>query len=154
MNDRYSNKNMNKLILNKIMKNADKNSELILLLNLNYEDLYLNYYLKSNKETFKGEKEDESYEAHREKLKEKFGNKYANDFKIIAESFINFFKHCKKRETKKKLKAPSFANNHDSIYNYNHRKYELRNFHKLHKSYIDKATQTEFYFGDDENSFA
>ena len=153
MSNKYSNKNMNKIILNKIMKNIDKNSELISLLNLSYEELYLNYYLKSNKETFKGEKEDESYEAHKEKLKVKFGNKYANDFKNIAESLINFFNNCKKRETKKKLKAPSFVNINDSVINYNVKKYELRNNHKALKNFADKETQTEFYFIDDEELF-
>ena len=153
ISDKYSNKNMNKLILNKITKNVDKNSELISLLNLTYEELFLDYYLKSNKETFIGEKEDESYEAHKEKLKEKFGNKYANDFKNIAESLINFLNKCKKRETKKKLKAPSFVNIYDSIINNNVKKYELRNNHKVHKNVADKQTQTEVYFFDGEDSF-
>ena len=117
MSKKYSNKNRNRIILNEIMKKVDKNEELILLLNLNYEDLYLNYYLKSDKETFKGEEEDESYENHQEKLKKKFGNKYANKFKNIAESLIDFFYNCKKRETKKKLRAPSFVNIHGSIIN-------------------------------------
>jgi cation transport regulator ChaB len=153
ISNKYSNQNMNKLILNKIMKNVDKNSELISLLNLNYEELYLDYYLKSNKETFKGEKEDESYEAHKEKLKTKFGNKYVNDFENIAESLINFFNNCKKRETKKKLKAPSFVNINDSVINYNVNRYELRNNHKVHKDKVDKQTQTEFYFKDYDDSF-
>ena len=101
MSNKYSNKNRNKIILNEIMKRLDKNNELILLLNLNYEDLYLDYYLQSNKKTFKGEENDESYETHQEKLKKKFGNKYENKFKNIAESLIDFFYNCKKRETKR-----------------------------------------------------
>ena len=55
MCDKYSNKNRNKILLNEIMKKMDKNSELFLLLNLNYEEIFLNYYLKSNKEAFNGE---------------------------------------------------------------------------------------------------
>ena len=153
MSNKYSNKNRNKYILSQIMKIVPKNSELISLLNLNYEELYLDYYLKSNKETFKGEKEDESYEAHKEKLKTKFGNKYVNDFENIAESLINFFNNCKKRETKKKLKAPSFVNINDSVINYNVKRYELRNNLKTYKNFTDKETQTEFYFSDDEDSF-
>ena len=135
MSNKYSNKNRNKIILNEIMKRLDKNNELILLLNLNYEDLYLDYYLQSNKETFKGEENDESYETHQEKLKKKFGNKYENKFKNIAESLIDFFYNCKKRETKKKLKAPSFVNIYDSIINYNEKKNEMRKIH--HKNLID-----------------
>ena len=153
MSNKYSNQNLNKIILNQINKIVDKNSELISLLNLNYEELYLDYYLKSNKETFKGEKEDESYEAHKEKLKKLFGNKYANDFKNIAESLINFFNNCKKREKKKKLKAPSFVNINDSVINYHVKKYELRNGHQVRKNVTDKQTQTEFYFTDNEDSF-
>ena len=148
MSNKYSNKNRNKIILNEIMKRLDKNNELILLLNLNYEDLYLDYYLQSNKKTFKGEENDESYETHQEKLKKKFGNKYENKFKNIAESLIDFFYNCKKRETKKKLKAPSFVNIHDSIINYNEKKYEMRKIH--HKHLIDIGTQTEIYISDDE----
>jgi hypothetical protein len=153
MSNKYSNKNRNKIILNEIMKRLDKKNELILLLNLNYEDLYLDYYLQSNKETFKGEENDESYETHQEKLKKKFGNKYENKFKNIAESLIDFFYNCKKRETKKKLKAPSFVNINDSVINYHVKKYELRNGHQVHKNVTDKQTQTEFYFTDNEDSF-
>ena len=148
MSNKYSNKNRNKIILNEIMKRLDKNNELILLLNLNYEDLYLDYYLQSNKETFKGEENDESYETHQEKLKKKFGNKYENKFKNIAESLIDFFYNCKKRETKKKLKDPSFVNIYDSIINYNEKKNEMRKIH--HKHLIDIGTQTEIYISDDE----
>jgi hypothetical protein len=148
MSNKYSNKNRNRIILNEIMKRVDKNEELILLLNLNYEDLYLDYYLKSDKETFKGEEEDESYEAHQEKLKKIFGNKYANKFKNIAESLIDFFYKCKKREIKQKLRAPSFVNFHGSIINYNEKKYEIRNAY--HKNLFDRATQTEIDISDDE----
>ena len=148
MSNKYSNKNRNRIILNEIMKRVDKNEELILLLNLNYEDLYLDYYLKSDKETFKGEEEDESYENHQEKLKKKFGNKYANKFKNIAESLIDFFYNCKKRETKKKLRAPSFVNIHGSIINYNEKNYEIRNAY--HKNLVENGTQTEIYISDDE----
>jgi hypothetical protein len=150
MSNKYSNqnRNRNRIILNEIMKKVDNNEELILLLNLNYEDLYLDYYLKSDKETFKGEEEDESYEAHQEKLKKKFGNIYANKFKNIAESLIDFFYKCKKREIKQKLIAPSFVNFHGSIINYNEKKYEIRNAY--HRNSFDRGTQTEIYISDDE----
>ena len=81
-------------------------------------------------------------------MKKKFGNKYANKFKNIAESLIDFFYKCKKRETKKKLKAPSFVNIHDSIINYNEKKYEMRKVHQ--KNLVDRGTQTEIYISDDE----
>ena len=146
MSDKYSNKNRNKIILNEIMKRVDKNSELILLLNLNYEEIYLNYYLKSNKDIFNGEEEDESYEAHIKKLTDKYGNEYATNFKNTAESLIQFFYKCKKRNIKKKLKAPSFVNNYDSVVNYN------ENIILPQKSFDTKATQTNFLISDTEDS--
>jgi hypothetical protein len=152
MSNKYSNKNMNKIILNKIMKNIDKNSELISLLNLNYKELYLYHYLKSNKDIFEGEEEDESYEAHLEKLNGKFGNKYTNDFKNIAESLIDFFYNCKKREKKMKLRVPSFVNLYDSVINYKNKSYELSNIPKIHKICNDKETETDNLFTDDEDS--
>ena len=146
MSNKYSNKNRNQNILNELMKIIDKNSELFLILNLNYEEIFLNYYLKSNKETFKGEEEDESYEAHIKKLREKYGNEYANNFKNTAESLIKFFYKCKKRNTKKKLIAPSFVNIYESVVNYN------TNFIHPQKSFISKGTQTNCLFSDTEES--
>ena len=150
MNNKYSNKNRNRIILNEIKKKVGINDEIFLLLNLNYEDLYRDYYLKPNKETFKGE-EDESYEAHQEKLKKKFGIKYADKYKNIAEPLIDFFYKCKKREPKQKLRAPSFGNIYDStysIFNYNEKNNEMRKIH--HKNLVDRGTQTEIYISDDE----
>lgn len=146
MSDKYSNKNRNKIILNEIMKKIDKNSELLLLLNLNYEEIFLKFYLKSNKETFNGEEEDESYEAHIKKLTEKYGNEYANNFKSTAESLINFFYKCKKRNVKKKLKAPSFVNIYDSEVNYNDKIFPPQ------KSFCTKETQTDFLISDSEDA--
>jgi hypothetical protein len=151
MSNKYSNKNRNKYILSQIMKIVPKNSELISLLNLNYKDLYLDHYLKSNKDIFEGEEEDESYEAHLEKLNEKFGNKYTNDFKNIAESLIDFFYNCKKREKKMKLRVPSFVNLYDSVINYKNKSFELSNIPKIHKIFNDKETQTDNLFTDDED---
>ena len=128
------------------MKRVDKNSELILLLNLNYEEIFLKFYLKSNKETFNGEEEDESYEAHIKKLTEKYGNEYANNFKSTAESLINFFYKCKKRNVKKKLKAPSFVNIYDSEVNYNDKIFPPQ------KSFCTKETQTDFLISDSEDA--
>ena len=146
MSDKYSNKNRNKLILNEIMKKVNQNNELILFLNLNYEEIFLNYYLKSNKETFKGEEEDESYEAHIKKLTDKYGNEYATNFKNTAESLIHFFYKCKKRNIKKKLKAPSFVNFNDSVVNYN------ENIILPQKSFTTRGTQTDYLISDTEDS--
>lgn len=146
MSDKYSNKNRNKIILKELMKKVDQNSEINKLLNLNYEEIFVNYYLKSNNETFKGEKEDESYEAHIKKLTKKYGKDYANNFKNTAESLINFFYKCKKRNTKKKLRAPSFVNIYDSVYNYN------KTIIQPQKSFDTKETQTDFLISDSEGA--
>jgi hypothetical protein len=102
VSDKYNNKDKNKNALNIVMKNANENSDIMKILNLTYKDLYLNYYLKSTKKLFEGEKEDESYEEHLIKLGKKFGNKYAFEYKRNAENLIQFFYKCKKRVRKKK----------------------------------------------------
>ena len=89
--DKYLNKERNKNILQTILRKIDKNDEVYKFLNMNYKDMFLGYYLKSNKKTFEEEKEDESYEAHLEKLKNLYGNNYIDIYKRNAESLINIF---------------------------------------------------------------
>lgn len=88
--DKYLNKDRNKNILQTILRKIDKNDEVYKFLNMNYKDMFLEYYLKSNKKTFEGEKEDESYEAHLEKLKNLYGNNYIDSYKRNAESLISY----------------------------------------------------------------
>jgi hypothetical protein len=68
MSDKFQDKDRNRIALQIIMKKANNNDEIIQLLDTNYKDMYLNYYLKSTKETFKDEAFDESYESHLKKL--------------------------------------------------------------------------------------
>ena len=88
--DKYLNKDRNNNILQTILRKIDKNDEVYKFLNMNYKDMFLEYYLKSNKKTFEGEKEDESYEAHLEKLKNLYGNNYIDSYKRNAESLISY----------------------------------------------------------------
>ena len=74
--EKYQNKNINRECINYIMSTESINYEVINLLNKTYEDMYLNYYLKSTKDSFDSQP-NESYESHKEKLK-KFGNEYLN----------------------------------------------------------------------------
>lgn len=102
VSDKYQNKDNNFKCLEYIMENQNINQEVIKYLNMTYKDLYLNYYLKSTKESFIGTEMDESYERHKEKLKEKFGELYLKNYIRNAEDLINFYNTCKKRKPKKK----------------------------------------------------
>ena len=100
VSNKYQNKNMNLDCINYIMSHPYDNKELIQYLNMTYKDMYLNNYLKSTKKDFGLGDLDESYEAHKEKLK-KFGEKYLQDYEKNAENLIEFYKTCKKRKTRK-----------------------------------------------------
>ena len=81
VSDRYQNKNINLDCIKYIMENPIINSEVIKILNMTYEDLYLNCYLNSSIES-------ESYEKHKEKLRAKFGERYVKAFIQNAEDLI------------------------------------------------------------------
>ncbi len=55
MSDKFQDKDRNKISLQIIKNKALENDEIVQILNTNYKNMYLNYYLKSNNETFKGE---------------------------------------------------------------------------------------------------
>lgn len=101
ISDKYRDKQKNKFSLEIIMKNPQSNKEIIEVLNMTYKYFYINYYLKSTKDTFKEVSYDESYEKHLLKLQKKFGNKYLENYKKNAENLIDFFYKCKKRIRKK-----------------------------------------------------
>ena len=101
VSDKFQDKNKNIISLDLIMRSKENNQELLKLLNMNYRDMYLNYYLKSTKKTFEGYSEDESYESHIIKLTKKYGKEYGIKYKKSAEDLINFFNRCKKGVRKK-----------------------------------------------------
>ena len=114
ISDKYNDKDRNRIIVDLILNKADKDSEIIKFLNISYKDLFINYYLKSTKKTFEGELEDESYEAHIEKLQRIYGKRYIENFKRNAISLVTFFYKSKKRNRKEKaaqLINPKFVNN-------------------------------------------
>ena len=106
---KYQNKNINSECINYIMENKQLNSSLVDLLNITYKDMYLNYYLKSTKSDFDSEP-NESYEFHKEKLRNKFGEEYLKKYIKNAENLISFYNNCKIRKKKKNnenlLKVP------------------------------------------------
>ena len=64
---------------------------------MEYKELYSNHYLKSTKDDLL----DNSFEAHKEKLFNKFGKEYLDLFIINAENFIDFYTNGKKRKLRK-----------------------------------------------------
>lgn len=123
MSDKFQDKDRNRIALQIIMKKANNNDEIIQLLNTNYKDMYINYYLKSTKETFKDYTTDESYESHIKKLEKIYGKEYIFDYKRNAQELISVFYKLKKRVRNKQFKElikPKFFhfNNSNKDYNY------------------------------------
>jgi hypothetical protein len=159
ISEKYQDKNKNRNILQELMKNGNQNDEIFTILNTNYKDMYINYYLKSNKKTFEGE-EDESYQAHLEKLRKSFGDLYVENYKRNAESLITFFYKVKKRERKKNpeklqtsdsilIKLPDKKNDSkEYLYNINNNKAQISSINRE-----EKSTQTERVESGDEDSY-
>ena len=149
---KFRDKDKNKIIVELIMNKADKESEIMKFLNMSYKDFFLNYYLKSTKKTFEGEQEDESYEAHIEKLEKIYGNEYIINFKKNAKSLVQFFYKCKERIRKKKvtqLISPVFINN--PFPNYINPFIANENIFETPKLFISSSTQTDLHISDDED---
>lgn len=160
MSEKYQDRNKNKNCLTEIMNIADRNDEIFTILNTTYKDMYINYYLKSNKKTFEGELEDESYEAHIAKLQKLFGDTYVDNYKRNAESLITFFYSCRKRDRNKKLKLKNNESNHiilpdinnnlnNNITNTNDNNYLQVNSNVI---MVSKSTQTDTVQIDDEDT--
>ena len=163
--EKYQNKNINRECIDYIMSTKSINYEVINLLNKTYEDIYLNYYLKSTKDSFDSQP-NESYESHKEKLK-KFGNEYLNKYIKNAENLLNFYATAKKRQSKRRkseeaesnlplLLEPNINNQKDgfnyildeNINNqYNNNSLSYNNIYNMQ----DKFTQTEMNRTDDES---
>lgn len=101
VSNKYQNKFINSECINYVMRNPKENEAVIKYLEMTYKDMYLNYYLKSTKKDFPRFDVDESYEAHKEKLKQ-FGDKYLLNYIKNAEGLIEFYNKCKKRRSRKK----------------------------------------------------
>lgn len=154
ISDKYNDKDRNRIIVDLILNKADKDSEIIKFLNISYKDLFINYYLKSTKKTFEGELEDESYEAHIEKLQRIYGKRYIENFKRNAISLVTFFYKSKKRNRKEKaaqLINPKFVNN--AFPDYRKNTFQNGFFFEQEKNFISTSTQTEIHVSDDEDNY-
>lgn len=87
----------NEKIINKI---PNSKIELNKLLNITYEEMYEKYYLKSTRDLFKDEKENNSFESHLVKIQNQFGKEYMKKYLENAVNLIDFFKANKKRKKK------------------------------------------------------
>ena len=139
ISDKYRDKERNKISLEIIMKSSQNNKEILEVLNMTYKYFYINYYLKSTKDTFKEVSYDESYENHLTKLQKKFGNKYLDNYKKNAENLIEFFYKCKKRIRKKLTNIP--RNNYFKDVNYNPNNISM----------ISTFTQTDMIYIEEED---
>ena len=96
MSNKYKNQENNKNCI-KFIENKKDNEEIINILNMTYEQLYTNYFLKSTKNN----SQEYSYEAVKEKLLKLNGKKYLDKFVENAESFVEFFMKTKIRKSRK-----------------------------------------------------
>ena len=177
ISDKFKDKDKNKIILQILMNRVNENDEIVHLLNMTYKDMYNNYYLKSNKETFKAESFDESYEAHLRKLENLYGKNYVENYKRNAQELITFFYRIKKRVRKKKFKGliipqlVNISNNENINYNYlfyikqneilksfNNQKNDyidlnnkINNSMKYSKKFVSTSTQTDTNTSEDED---
>lgn len=154
MSNKYQDKEKNMEILNYIFASKREDDELIKILNMKYKDFYLNYYLKSTKNIFEGEPEDESYEGHVNKMERIYGNFYVNKYKKNAESLISFFNKCKKRIRKKKftklINPLPFLNSFNKGIN-EHFYYNENNLFPFSKLMISTSTQTNSILIEDDD---
>ena len=93
---KYQNKD-NNLKLIKFIETQENTEEIQNIFNMTYKDLYTDYYLKSTKNV----NQENSYEAHKEKLLGKYGKEYLEKYIQNTEKFIEFFMNGKIRKNKK-----------------------------------------------------
>ena len=111
---KYQDKYNNKECINYIL--AQKNNEEILkILDMTYKDLYTNYYLKSTKVDFDNDPKNESFEEHKEKLQEMYGESYLEKFLENTKNFIEFFMNGKNRKIRKKKENHSEKSENEQI---------------------------------------
>ena len=104
VSNKYQNQFINSDCIKYVMNNPEENMLVRKYLNMTYKDMYLNYYLKSTKNDFPKNEVNESYEAHKEKLR-KFGEKYLQNYIKNAEGLIDFYNKCKKRKSRKTIES-------------------------------------------------
>ena len=93
---KYLNKD-NNIRLIRFIESQQNNEEILNILNMEYKDLYSDYYLKSTKI----DNQENSYEAHKEKILALYGKEYLDKYIKNVENFVEFFMNGKNRQNKK-----------------------------------------------------
>lgn len=107
---KYKNKDHNINCI-KFIESQNDNEELITILNMTYKDLYEQYYLKSNKNYSL----ENSFEVHKKKLMNLYGEDYLKIFSENAENLIEFFMKGKNRKLRKceEIKVIDISNDNE-----------------------------------------
>ena len=93
---KYLNKD-NNIRLIRFIESQQNNEEILNILNMEYKVLYSDYYLKSTKI----DNQENSYEAHKEKILVLYGKEYLDKYIKNVENFVEFFMNGKNRKNKK-----------------------------------------------------
>ena len=133
VSNKYKNKENNKDCIKFIEEQKD-NEEIMNILNTTYEQLYIKY-LNSTK----NDSQDNSFEAHKEKMLKIYGKEYFNKFVENSKNFIKYFKKgknrkCRKFQEVKNINIPLEKNKNDIVENNIPR-----------KNMVSSFAQTELY---------
>ena len=132
VSNKYKNKENNNLKFIKFIEGQKDNEEIINILNTKYEQLYINYL-----KTTKNDSQENSFEAHKEKMLNLYGKEYLDKFIQNTQNFLEYFKKGKKRKSRKPPEVDitniplEFTKNNEIEDN------------KIDKIMVDSFTQTE-----------
>ena len=96
VSNKYQNKENNNINCIKFIEEQEDNEEMINVLNMTYEQLYINYLKTTKKDSLEN-----SFEAHKEKMLKIYGKEYLDKFIINTKNFLEYFKNGKKRKSRK-----------------------------------------------------
>ena len=96
VSNKYQNKENNNIKCIKYIEEQKDNEEIINILNMTYEQLYINYL-----NTTKNDSQENSFEAHKEKMLKVYGKEYLDKFIENTKNFIEYFKKGKNRKSRK-----------------------------------------------------
>ena len=96
VSNKYQNKENNNIKCIKYIEEQKDNEEIINILNMTYEQLYINYL-----NTTKNDSQENSFEAHKEKMLKVYGKEYLDKFIENTKYFIEYFKKGKNRKSRK-----------------------------------------------------
>ena len=100
VSNKYKNKENNNIKCIKYIEGQKDNEEIINILNTKYEQLYINYL-----NTTKNYSQENSFEAHKEKMLNLYGKEYLDKFIQNTQNFLEYFKKGKKRKSRKPPKV-------------------------------------------------